>query len=339
MEPIRWFDHHAIIVDQSALPQECVERSLHTLDDMIEAIVSLEIRGAPALGLAGAYGVVLALQEVQAEGPEWKDAFLIQCNRLAKARPTAVNLAWAVERSMTYLSGYDKSEWLEQSLNLAIILHREDQDACKRMARFGAAFIENGGVYITHCNAGPLATSGVGTALGVFLQAKLDGKDFEVLVDETRPLLQGARLTTYELMEAGIRCRLITDSMAAFAMQRLNVRGVFVGADRIASNGDTANKIGSYGLALSAHAHQIPFHVVAPISTFDPTCLSGEDIPIEERHADELRHFAGNPSAPATVPVWNPAFDVVPADWIQDIITEVGVHRKPFKGAPFLGSD
>jgi methylthioribose-1-phosphate isomerase len=335
MEPIRWDENSPVIVDQTALPQRSVEKRLKTPEDLIASIATLEIRGAPALGLAGAYGVVQALLQAQSSSSTWREPFFEACDRLAKARPTAVNLAWAVNRSLTYLKDFDESEWVDRALQLARSIHHEDQTACRQMARLGASFIEEGGRYLTHCNAGPLATSGVGTALGVFLQAKEDGKTFEVLVDETRPLLQGARLTTFELMEAGIPCRLISDSMAAFAMARLGVQGVFIGADRIAANGDTANKIGSYGLALAAHAHSVPFHVVAPVSTLDLRCSSGEDIPIEERDPGELRHFAGNQTAPEGVSVWNPAFDVVPACWIQDIITEEGVHTFPFQDGPF----
>ncbi len=331
MEPLQWADDALVIVDQTVLPHRIHRLTLDSVDGLCEAISALRLRGAPALGLGGAYGVALACRQAGDPGhPDYMQRVEGLAHRVAQARPTAVNLSWGVGQALEALRGHAGAQWSCLALERAIALHQEDRAACRRMSTLGAALVKHGGRYLTHCNAGPLATSGVGTALGVLLEAHRQGLDFEVLVDETRPLLQGARLTTLELMEAGIRVRLITDSMAPFAMARLGVDGVFIGADRIAANGDTANKVGSYGLALAARHHGVPFHVVAPLSTVDASCPDGGAIPIEERSADELRGHAGRTWALETVPAWNPAFDVVPADWIQDIVTEEGLLRPPF---------
>ena len=331
MEPLLWERDALLIVDQSLLPDRLVTRRLETVDGLCAALCSLALRGAPALGLAGAWGVALACREAGATGaPDYIDRVRSLARELAAARPTAVNLAWGVGQVLDGLAGLPPATWPGRAVELAVALHEADRAACRAISNLGAELIREGGRYLTHCNAGPLATSGVGTALGVLLEARRRGLDFEVLVGETRPLLQGARLTLLELAEAGVRTRLITDSMAAFAMRRLGVDGVFIGADRIAANGDTANKIGSYGLALTAAAHGVPFHVAAPLSTVDPDCPDGEAIPIEERDPAELRGYGPWRWAPADAAGWNPAFDVVPADLIQDIVTEMGLLRPPF---------
>jgi len=331
MDPLAWRDGVLEIVDQSALPADIRHLTLRDLAGLEEAVAALRLRGAPALGLAGAWGVALACREA---GPPSSHGYSHRVRALAaslaRVRPTAVNLAWGVDTVLAELESLPPVQWPDASVAAAARLHEEDRAACRAISAAGADLLREGGRYLTHCNAGPLATSGVGTALGVFLEGRRRGLDFEVLVDETRPLLQGARLTVLELREAGIRTRLITDSMAAFAMARLGVDGVFVGADRIAANGDTANKIGSYGLALAAAAHGVPFRVAAPLSTVDPACPDGGAIPIEERDAEELRGWGGLRWAPAGTPVWNPAFDVVPARLIQDIVTEQGLVPAPF---------
>lgn len=331
MDPLRWSEDGLEIVDQRLLPDRVERPRLRRVADVVEAIATLAVRGAPAIGLAGAYGVALAAREA---GPPRSDGYRERvralAETLAQARPTAVNLSWAVRRTLAGLEDAAPGSWPDLALQTARRLHEEDRAACREISRLGAEAIRDGGRYLTHCNAGPLATSGVGTALGVFLEAARQGRRFEVLVDETRPLLQGARLTTFELLEAGVPCRLIADSMAPWAMARLGVDGVVVGADRIAMNGDSANKIGSYGLALAAREHGVPFFVAAPCSTLDKRCETGKDIQIEERDADEVRGFGGTRWAPDGVCVWNPAFDVVPADWITNIVTEAGRAAAPF---------
>jgi len=331
MDPLTWREGTLEVVDQCALPQEIRMITLRRLSELEEAVASLRLRGAPALGLAGAWGVALACREAGSPSAAgYAERVRALAGSLARVRPTAVNLAWGVKTVLAELEILPHSSWSAAAEACAARLHEEDRAACRAISHAGADLLRDGGRYLTHCNAGPLATSGVGTALGVFLEGHRRGLDFEVLVDETRPLLQGARLTVLELREAGIRTRLITDSMAAFAMARLGVDGVFVGADRIAANGDTANKIGSYGLALAAAAHGVPFRVAAPLSTVDPACPDGESIPIEERDAEELRGWGGLRWAPADAPAWNPAFDVVPARLIQDIVTEQGLTPAPF---------
>ncbi len=341
MDPVRWEEGRPVIVDQSALPAALKHRRLESVQELCSAIQGLEVRGAPAIGIAGAYGVALAAleaREIPEKGshgagaePTYRERILELSRGITAARPTAVNLEWAVKKVLAELERQPESAWPEAALAAAKRIHREDRDTCRSVSRIGARFIRDGGVYLTHCNAGPLATSGVGTALGVFIEARREGRSFEVLVGETRPLLQGARLTAWELMEADIPCRLICDSAAAYSMARLGVAGVFVGADRIATNGDTANKVGSYGLALAARYHGIPYYVAAPASTVDPGCPDGSRIPIEERAAGEVRGYGRRCWAPEQVRVWNPAFDVIPAELITRIITERGAHEAPFR--------
>jgi methylthioribose-1-phosphate isomerase len=331
MEPLLWVDEALEIIDQSLLPDRILTLRLESLAALREAIASLRLRGAPALGLAGAWGTALACREAgDPAAPGYESRVRELAEALARVRPTAVNLAWGVRQVLDTLEAAAPGDWPVLAVDCAARLHAEDRAAGQALCAAGAELLREGGRYLTHCNAGPLATSGVGTALGIFLEGRRRGLDFEVLVDETRPLLQGARLTTLELREAGVRHRLITDSMAAFAMARLGVDGVFIGADRIALNGDTANKIGSYGLALAARAHGVPFHVAAPLSSVDSACPNGAGIPIEERDGAEVRGYAGLRWAPSGTPTWNPAFDVVPAELIQDIVTEQGLLAAPF---------
>ncbi len=329
IRPIWYEAGRLYLIDQTRLPRERVILEIQSVSQMVEAISLLRVRGAPAIGIAGAYGCMLAAREAAGSPARLREL----CLQLREARPTAVNLAWAVDRVTHALSVVSHEQWEPVATREARAIHQMEEAACEAMSTHGASLIREGGRYLTHCNAGPLATGGLGSALGVFLAAKRQGLKFEVLVDETRPLLQGARLTSLELMEAGIPCRLIADSMAAFAMKRLGVDGVFIGADRIAANGDTANKIGSYSLALAAREHGVPFHVVAPTSTIDADCANGMAIPIEERPADELLGHGETRWTPTGLQVWNPAFDVVPADWIETVITERGLLEAPLKEA------
>jgi methylthioribose-1-phosphate isomerase len=312
------------------------------MDAVWNAIRALSIRGAPAIGVAGAYGVVLG---VQATRDRPVAAFLDHLHKVADrfraCRPTAVNLPASADRmeAVARGSGADSAEILLSLLLLeARKIHEEEQAACKAMARHGAKLIENGHGVLTHCNTGGLATAGKGTALGVVIEAHEQGKRIHVYADETRPLLQGARLTVLELMRAGVDVTLICDSAAARVMHEGRVNAVLVGADRIAANGDTANKIGTQGLALAAHAHDIPFYVVAPTSTIDPDLESGQGIPIEVRAPEEVTVLPGTGSgkngirtAPEGAQVYNPAFDVTPWRYIRAIVTEKGVLQPPFE--------
>jgi methylthioribose-1-phosphate isomerase len=308
-----WHDGDAVgYLDQRALPQSVVRERALSVDEVVEAIRTLAVRGAPAIGIFGAYGVALAAQ--LHSGP----AFEAAAQRIREARPTAVNLAYAVDR---VLARADRDYLAE-----ANAIHAEQRDVDARIGRFGAEILPRKGNVMTHCNAGPIATGGEGTALAAIIAAHRAGKSLHVFVDETRPLLQGARLTMFELREAGVPCTLITDSAAAVTMQRKKVDAVVVGADRIARNGDTANKIGTYGVAIMAAHHGIPFYVAAPRTTFDFAMASGMDIPIEERSPDEIRITPDDPA-------YNPAFDVTPGRLITGIITEYGVLQPPYEDA------
>jgi methylthioribose-1-phosphate isomerase len=298
------------------------------------AIRRLEIRGAPAIGIAGALGVALAAKDSRAKD---YSAFVGDIRRagrfLASSRPTAVNLFWALERmekKAVLNSGKPVKAIKRMLLKEALDILEEDKSSCRRMAGYGASLVKSGDRILTHCNAGGLATADYGTALGVLFEAKRRGKRIHVYADETRPLLQGARLTAWELMHERIDTTLICDNMAASLMAKGEIDKIFVGADRIASNGDAANKIGTYNLAVLARHHKIPFYVVAPVSTFDMRLKSGRHIPIEERDADEVRRFHGRRVAPRAVKVYNPAFDVTPNSLITAIVTERGMFRKPY---------
>jgi len=305
VEPIRWKGDRLELLDQRLLPDQTIYVTCRTAAEVADAIRDMVVRGAPAIGCAAAFGVVL-------DGGK-KSGFEI----LAKSRPTAVNLFWALERMR-------KAKDLEEE---AEAIFTEDIAANRAMGKLGAALIPKKARVMTHCNTGSLATAGYGTALGVIRSAK--GKNISVIANETRPYLQGARLTAYELMQEGIPCTLITDSMAGHLMSRGEVDVVVVGADRIAANGDVANKIGTYTLAVLAKRHGIPFYVAAPLSTFDPKIRDGSRITIEERPADEVTGYRGARWAPEGVAVRNPAFDVTPAELITGIITERGIVKKP----------
>ena len=321
------------LIDQTLLPNELKYVYCEDIKSIWHAIKTLMVRGAPAIGIAGAMGVVLGIKEIQAKDT---DVFLKELKRvtnyLGSSRPTAVNLFWGLarmERIAQENNGKSVQEIKEILLQEAIKVENEDKAICRQIGENGAGLIkENNGV-LTHCNAGGLATADYGTALAVMFKAKEQGKRFKVFADETRPLLQGSRLTAWELMQAGIDVTLICDNMAAHVMKLGKVQCVIVGADRIAANGDTANKIGTYGVSILAKEHGIPFYVAAPVSTFDLSIKSGNDIPIEERSPEEVTNGFGKRTAPEGVKVFNPAFDVTPAKNIAAIITEKGVIKNP----------
>ena len=313
---LRWegeSDGHLVLLDQTRLPAEVVELHCRTVDDVWQAIKRLAVRGAPAIGIAAAYGVCLAPP----------DDVHKACDYLATSRPTAVNLFWALDRMRRVANEASPNRLPERLLAEARAIHAEDAAMCTAIGRHGAdllAELPEGAGILTHCNAGALATGGDGTALAVIFELHRRGDRPHVWVDETRPLLQGARLTAWELARRGVACTLICDSMAAQVMREGRVQAVIVGADRIAANGDAANKIGTYGLAVLASAHNIPFYVAAPTSTIDASVADGAQIPIEQRAPEEI-------TAPPGVAVYNPAFDVTPAHLIRAIITENGAQK------------
>ncbi|MBU4377117.1 MAG: S-methyl-5-thioribose-1-phosphate isomerase [Candidatus Omnitrophica bacterium] len=330
MQTIAWKNKKAVIIDQTKLPHKLAYLNIRDARTMWWAIKKLKIRGAPAIGVAGAFGVVLGTQNMRADKyGVFKRRLDEIIKYLVSCRPTAVNLAWALER-MRRCAEKNKSDSVTKIkstlLKEAVKIMEEDKICCRKMARHGAKFIKNGDSILTHCNAGGLATVDYGTALGVLFEAKKQGKKIKVFVDETRPLLQGARLTAWELLKAGIDTTLICDNMAASLMAKGKIDKIFVGADRIAQNGDVANKIGTYNLAVLAKYHKIPFYVVAPVSTIDLKLSSGKHIPIEERDEDEVRTVMTKRIAPKNVKAYNPAFDVTPARLITAIITESGVR-------------
>jgi methylthioribose-1-phosphate isomerase len=336
VETIRWvggLEGRVELVDQTRLPEEFAYVRCETAQQVWEAIRVLRVRGAPAIGIAAAMGLVLGVRDSRAED---REGFLRDLRRvkdyLATSRPTAVNLFWALERmervaleNAALLPAELKERLLKEALDIA----EEDGAVCRAIGRHGAELLRDGQAVLTHCNAGGLATAGYGTALAVLFAAHEQGKRVAAYVGETRPLLQGARLTAWELRQAGIPVTLICDSMAAQVMKEGRVGAVIVGADRIAANGDTANKIGTYGLSILAGEHGIPFYVAAPSSTFDLSLPDGSEIPIEERGAEEVTRWGGRTIAPEGIEVYNPAFDVTPAGKITAVITEKGVIHRP----------
>jgi methylthioribose-1-phosphate isomerase len=330
---LKWTGRALELIDQTLLPAELRVIKCERPAEVHAAVRRLAVRGAPALGVAAAYGVVLAATERAGRSvKELRRLITEAAAYLETARPTAVNLSWAARR-MAAVAAEEVAtaeELYERVEAEAKAIEEEDRQANRRLGRFGAALLRDGDAVLTHCNAGALATVDYGTALGVIYAAAEEGKRISVFVDETRPLLQGARLTAWELIQAGIPATLICDNMAAVVMARGKVDCVVVGADRIAANGDTANKIGTLNVALVARRFRVPFYVAAPRSTVDFGAASGEDIPIEERAADEVTTYAGCRTAPLGVEVFNPAFDVTPGALIDAIVTEAGVARPPF---------
>lgn len=335
VDTIHWENSTLSIVDQTLLPAQLERISLESVEQVWEAIKSLRVRGAPAIGVCAAFGVLVGLREKgPASGAEALDVARQSADYLATSRPTAVNLFWALDRMRDRATSIPEDasadEVYSQLEDEAQRILEEDRRLCRMIGANGASLIEEGSGVLTHCNAGGLATADYGTALAVMFSAHDAGLSFQVYADETRPLLQGARLTAWELMQAGIDVTVICDSMAAQVMLEGKVQLVLVGADRIAANGDVANKIGTYGVAVLAHAHEIPFYVAAPASTFDLSIPSGEHIPIEQRSPDEITSGFGKLTAPKGVKAYNPAFDVTPARLIAGIVTEHGILRPPF---------
>ncbi len=328
---IEWRDNKVIMLDQTRLPGEEVYNEYTDYRGVAEAIRGMIIRGAPAIGVAAAMGIALGAQEIIADTFEsFYQQLTNVCEVMAKTRPTAVNLFWAIER-MKRVAAANSSRDVDTIRTIlreeAIRIEEEDLAICRAIGRNGADLIPAGATVLTHCNAGGLATAGYGTALGVIRAAHEAGRNIRVFADETRPWLQGARLTCWELMRDGIDVTLISDNMAGYFMRRGEIDCCVVGADRIAANGDTANKIGTYSVAVLAKENRIPFYVAAPVSTLDLSLPSGEQIPIEERQSHEVTHLQGVAIAPHGITVRNPAFDVTPARYISAIITENGVAR------------
>jgi methylthioribose-1-phosphate isomerase len=353
VETVKWIgdtDGYLELIDQRRLPTEFTKIQCRDVETLFEAIKTLAVRGAPAIGVSAAYGLVLALQKldtnesIETSLPALKNAR----EHLASSRPTAVNLFWALDRVCRAIGWANASfahaerprvqqvahpttlkQLREAVLREANAIYQEDVDMCRMIGQHGEKFIKDGSGILTHCNAGALATAGQGTALSPMFEAYKKGKKFKVYADETRPLLQGARLTVWELKQAGIDVTVICDNMAGWLMKQGKINAVITGADRIAANGDTANKIGTYSLSILAREHSVPFYIAAPSSTFDLSIKSGGEIPIEQRSAEEVTTFAGTQVSPAAVNVYNPAFDVSNACDIAAIITERGIIEKP----------
>ncbi|MBA7693683.1 Methylthioribose-1-phosphate isomerase [subsurface metagenome] len=330
--PVEWLGDRVRILDQTRLPQEEVYLELGSYQDIASAIAELKIRGAPAIGVVSAYAVALGALEIESKSrAEFLERLRDISQTLASTRPTAKNLFLAIERmEQVAAAGEDIDQTKKALVDEAVKIHSEEVKATRRLSQLGAELIGDGFTILTHCNTGALATAGYGTAFGIIRQAKEQGKKIKVLATETRPLLQGARLTTWELKKAGIPFTLITDSMAGYFMGRGEVDCVLVGADRITANGDTANKIGTYTLAVLAMEHGIPFYVAAPTTTIDPSLASGDEIPIEQRSPEEVTHIQGVSIAPEGTQAANPAFDVTPHKYITAIITEKGIITEPY---------
>lgn len=322
VETIQWTADGVVMIDQTRLPREQIFVTCRTYTEVAGAIRSMVIRGAPAIGVAAAMGIALGVSE----GADFETV----CQTLASTRPTAVNLFWAIDRMRRVrasLNGATPSELRRRMIEEALRIHSEDIAICRAIGRHGAALVPDGKTVMTHCNAGALATAGYGTALGVIRAAIEAGRKIDVFASETRPFLQGSRLTAWELQQDGIPTTIITDNMAGHFLHSGRIGCVIVGADRIAANGDVANKIGTYSLAVLAKENGVPFYVAAPRSSFDLTIASGDDIPIEQRNPAEVTHISGVPLAPENIAAENPAFDVTPARYITAIITETGVVR------------
>lgn len=332
ISPLEWEGDSLRILDQSRLPHEIKYIDTREYHEIIEAIKSLKVRGAPAIGVAAAYGIALAAQNLKATDVESYTKELDSIfNEFASARPTAVNLFKCINSLKSRAKRNGTIENIRQSLlEEAKTIHYEEILATQRISKFGADLIKDRFTILTHCNTGPLATTGYGTALGIILEANKQGKSVNVVATETRPLFQGARLTSWELLQAGIPVKLIIDSAAGYYMKTNKIDCVIIGADHIAANGDTANKIGSYSLAVLAHENRIPFYIAAPVSTVDLLINNGSEIEIEERSQDEVTVIQGIRIAPIGIEAYNPAFDITPGKYITAIITDKGIIRKPY---------
>ena len=335
LQSVRWNADHLELLDQRLLPEDVVYLDLTTSKDVWDAIKELKVRGAPAIGIAAAYGLYLGVRNESGGVPELLAAVKREHDYLATSRPTAVNLFWALDRLARKASelaeaGANPAAIKEGLLREAVVIQSEDEETNRRIGEHALSLLQDGYGVLTHCNAGGLATARYGTATAPMYLAKEKGWNLKVFADETRPVLQGARLTAFELMRAGVDVTLITDNMAAMVMSKGWIQAVIVGTDRVAANGDVANKIGTYGVAVLAKAHNIPFYVACPMSTIDLETPTGADIPIEERHEDEVTIGFGKRTAPVGVKVFNPAFDVTPAEYVTAIITEKGIVRAPY---------
>lgn len=333
-ESLTWQEDHLVILDQTQLPQREIYSDVNTIGQVWEAIKKLKVRGAPAIGIAAAYGLYLGVRDLESKN---FTSFNVELNRwmdyLKSARPTAVNLSWALERiSQTVFANKDKelNDIKDIILETAKTIHDEDKRVCAQIGKNGAELVKKDANILTHCNTGGLATGAYGTALSVILHAHNAEKEVHVWVDETRPLMQGARLTTWELKNAEIPFHLITDSMAGALMNTGKVDMVIVGADRVAANGDTANKIGTYSLAVLAHENDIPFYVALPLSTFDLETETGDEVTIEERDPEEVTHLGKTMLTPKKTDAYNPAFDITPHKYITGFITEKGIIEPDF---------
>lgn len=328
---LEWVGNKLRLLDQTRLPNELVYIDCEDHKSAASAIKTLQVRGAPAIGIAAAYGVVLGMQNrTYKNETEYKIRSEEVITDLKRTRPTAVNLFWALERMRKSVdrTKNEAPENLNQLLlKEALSIHEEDKLMCQKIGEYGAKLLKDNDTVLTHCNAGALATGGIGTALGIIYTAVSQGKNVKVFVDETRPVLQGSRLTAWELKQQGIDFTLICDNTAAWVMRKKSINAVIVGADRIARNLDTANKIGTYNLAVLAKAHNIPFYIAAPSSSFDPSIENGDKIKIEERSAEEVTNWGDKKMAPDEIKVFSPAFDVTPANLITGIITEKGIQK------------
>lgn len=335
IQAVRWENNQAFLLDQTKLPLEVFYEDISTIEQMWNAIRALKVRGAPAIGIAAAYGMYLGAREIQTDdGERFIEELREKRDYLATSRPTAVNLFWAIDRMMdraVSLRDQGVSVIQQQLLEEAKRIQEEDEQVCRAIGQHALTLLEDGIGILTHCNAGAIATAKYGTALAPMYLAREKGWKIKVYADETRPVLQGARLTAWELQQADIDVTLICDNMAAMVMSKGWVQAVIVGTDRIAANGDVANKIGTYGLAVLAKAHGIPFYVASPLSTIDLQTATGAEIPIEERPDEEVTEIGGRRVAPLGIKVFNPAFDVTPNEYVTAIITEKGIVKAPYQ--------
>jgi methylthioribose-1-phosphate isomerase len=330
---LQWKGDHLLLLDQRKLPHQESYLKQTAIEDVWNSISALVVRGAPAIGIAAAYGLVLWSQHAETNEPStFKAELLKQGEYLSSSRPTAVNLSWAIDRIVRVTLPLSTVEKMKDAiLHEALLIHKEDELVCQRIGEHGLKLLKDGDTILTHCNAGGIATAKYGTALAPLHLAKQNGLTISAIATETRPVLQGARLTAWELERAGINVTLITDSMAAHVLKTKKIAAVIVGADRIAANGDTANKIGTLGLAHIAQAYNVPFYIAAPISTIDYSIPNGGAIPIEERDSKEITHYQGERVAAENIEIFNPAFDVTPHHLIKGIITEHGIIRTPYE--------
>lgn len=335
IKTIEWVDNVSRMIDQTILPKEFKLVDIKTAEEMYDAIKTMIVRGAPAIGIAGAHGVALAALEAKnktSDLQEFKKYVTEKSEYIKSSRPTAVNLMWAIEKQLKILEeNLTVEELTDRLIKNAVIMENEDIEINKKMGDYGAEIVPKGATILTHCNAGALATVGYGTALGVVRSAFARDNTIRIFADETRPRQQGARLTTWELTEDGIDTTLITDGMCSYFMKKKMIDVVITGADRIAANGDAANKIGTYTVAISAKYHNVPFYIAAPLSTIDTSIASGDEIKIEERNREEVTHINGDWICAEKVNIINPGFDVTPNELIAGIITEKGILRPPFK--------